>query len=347
MTAHPGARVGPAVAIDIGGTKIHAALVDPPDIDASRGGSETLHEGNTSARGVGAVPRIRGEVLRCPTPASDGPRAVIDAASALAQRALDSHGLERPAAVGVASAGIIDAATGAVAHATDALPGWPGTRLREAVVERFAAPTAVLNDVHAHGLGEALFGVGAGRASMLMVAVGTGVGGAYVRDGAVDTGATGAAGHVGHLAVPEADGLLCSCGRTGHLEALAAGPAIARLYARRTRALPHRTAAQTAALTTREIAQRAADGDELARDCLTLAGRATGRMIGGLLNVLDPAVVAVTGGVAASGPIWWAALRDGVAHDAMDATAATPVLEAAAGEHAALLGAAHAAWNAT
>ena len=74
---------------------------------------------------------------------------------------------------------------------------------------------------------------------------------------------------------------------------------------------------------------------------LRTAGRATGRMIGGLMNVLDPAVVAVTGGVSSTGPVWWQALHDGVAHDAMDALARTPVVEAAAGNHAALLGAAH------
>lgn len=311
------AAVRTALALDIGGTKINAAVVEQCTLDS--GGTDL---------------RLRGQVLRRPTPAQEGPQAVVDAAIALGRQVLDADKRPRPDAVGLASAGIIDVATGSVTHATDSLPGWPGTRLADALTDAFDAPCAVLNDVHAHGLGESLCGVGAEAASLLMVAVGTGIGGALITAGEVVTGAHGAAGHIGHMPCPEAQDVPCTCGRTGHLEGLASGPGIAAAYARRTASAP-------TAITARDVAARAAAGEPLALEMLHTAGLATGRMIGGLLNTLDPAVVAVTGGVSETGPLWWEALHEGVGLEAMDAVAGTPVLEATAGSHAALLGAAH------
>lgn len=309
------------LAVDIGGTKINAAVVDAEGLpDASL--------------------RLQGPVRHCPTPAQDGPRAVVDAAIALGREAVRTAGISTVDAVGIASAGIVDVQRGAITHATDSLPGWPGTRLAEPVAAAFAAPCSVLNDVHAHGLGEALCGVGRGRSSLLMVAVGTGIGGALISGGEVVTGAHGAAGHIGHMPCPEAEGILCSCGRSGHLEGLASGPGIAAAYARRSSAEP-------VMVTTRRIAERAAEGEDLASEVLRTAGFATGRMIGGLLNTLDPEAVAVTGGVTGTGPPWWQALHEGVRHDAMDAVVSTEIREATAGNHAALLGAAHRALRAS
>lgn len=305
------------LAVDIGGTKINAAIVDAA----------------SDAEGTTAPPlTVRGPVLRCATPAAQGALAVVDAAQSLGRTALTETGVSADA-VGVATAGIVDLGTGTITHATDALPGWPGTALTGSFTEAFGRPCAVLNDVHAHGLGEALLGAGCGQQSLLMIAIGTGIGGAFIRDGEVLAGTHGAAGHVGHLPCPEAGHLPCACGRTGHLEAIASGPGIAAAYARRS---PGGTQ-----ISTRRIAELAASDDALAIDVLHTAGIATGRMIGGMLNVLDPSVVAVTGGVSLSGPVWWQALHEGIHHDAMGALATTPVVEATAGNHAALLGAAH------
>lgn len=305
------------LALDIGGTKIQAGLV-------------AQHLDSATPTRL----RLHAEVLRCPTPASDGPQAVVASAVALGRRVLASAGLPHPEAIGLASAGIIDVARGTVTHATDSLPGWPGTPLAAEFTAAFDAPCTVLNDVHAHGLGEALCGVGAEAASLLQVAVGTGIGGALITRGEVLTGTHGAAGHIGHLPCPEAQDLPCTCGRSGHLEALASGPGIAAAYARRIGADP-------STVTARTVAEHAAAGERAAVDVLTTAGRATGRMIGGLLNAMDPDVVAITGGVSGTGPLWWQALAEGVRSEAMDAVASTPVLEATAGNHAALLGAAH------
>ena len=90
----------------------------------------------------------------------------------------------------------------------------------------------------------------------------------------------------------------------------------------------------------RALAAAAAAGDEPALEAYRVAGQATGRVIGALLNVLDPEVVALTGGVPEAGGPWHDAVREGIAREAMDVVAGTPVLEARAGSHAALLGAA-------
>lgn len=313
MTLTPTRRV---LAIDIGGTKINAAVV--------------------TAEGAGSAPAVLGPVRTVRTPAAAGAAAVVDAAVTVGREAvaatgaagIDGAGLD---GVGIASAGVIDTERGVVVAATDSLPGWVGTDLVAAFEDAFGVHASALNDVHAHGLGEAISGSGKDHDSVLLVAVGTGIGGAFVEDGRVHTGAVGAAGHIGHLPAPEAAGVPCPCGRTGHLEGFASGPGILATLQRR-----GGEAADTAAL-----AAAAAAGDELATAVLRDAGFATGRVIGGLLNVLDPGVVAITGGVSAAGELWWDEVRRGVRHDAMDAVAATALVPAASGNHAALLGAAH------
>lgn len=302
----------PVLTLDIGGTTIAAALVHS---DAA-GGAPVLEQVCTVA-----------------TPAAAGPEAIIAAALEVAERA---RGGARISAVGIASAGVIDTAGGRVTHATGSLAAWAGTDLIGPFAERFGVPVAALNDVHAHGLGEARFGVGAGRSSMLLVAVGTGIGGCHLIGGDPVLGARGAAGHLGHLAAPEAQGIPCPCGRTGHLEGLASGPGIVQLAAR----LGARDQGGGTPADGHALARAAAAGDEAAAEAYRIAGFATGRVIGGALNILDTEVVALTGGVTEVPGPWREALDDGLAHEAMDVVADTPVLPARAGSHAALLGAA-------
>ncbi|MDN5688833.1 MAG: ROK family protein [Brachybacterium sp.] len=304
----------PVLALDLGGTKIRAALVTGAGID---GGTR-----------VSSTPRVE-RVATVATPAAEGAAAILDAALELAEQVRGGAVIR---AVGISSAGVIDTARGAVTHATDALIGWAGTAIAPVVLERFAVPVSVLNDVHAHGLGEARFGVGHGRASLLLVAVGTGIGGCQVLDGSPVLGSRGAAGHIGHLAAPGAEGVPCPCGRTGHLEGLASGPGIVRLA--------RRLGADPALADGHALARAARDGDRTACEAYRIAGVATGRTVGGLLNVLDAEVVALTGGVSEAESLWRDAVSEGIAHDAMDVVADTPVLAARAGNHAALLGAA-------
>ncbi|MFC9330058.1 ROK family protein [Kitasatospora sp. NPDC057015] len=301
-----GGAAGPTVAgLDIGGTKISAGL-------------------------VGADGWL-GRVVTVPTPAAQGPAAVIEAAAA-AVRALDG----RPVAVGVGSAGVIDPAGGYVLSATDALPGWAGTDLRGALRGLLGVPVAVDNDVHAHALGESWTGAAAGRRSVLLVAVGTGVGGSLVLDGRIHHGAHAAAGHVGHVPSAAAAGLDCTCGGTGHLEVVASGPALLAEYLRRggvpgTRRLD-------------EVATAAEAGDEPARAVLAAGATALGRAVGGLANVLDPDVVLIGGGVSRCGESWWGPLRAAVEAELLPPLRGLAVRPGALGQSAAVVGAARLGW---
>ncbi|WP_394215156.1 ROK family protein [Brachybacterium vulturis] len=306
----------PVLALDLGGTKIRGALVH---------GAEPLR---TDHRAERAAPHLE-RVAETPTPATAGPSAILDAVAELAERICSGS---RVSAVGLAAAGVIDSGRGHVTHATASLAGWAGTDVRTPLEGRFGVPVSVLGDVHAHGIGEARFGTGGDRASMLLIAVGTGIGGCHVIGGSAVLGSHGAAGHVGHVPVPEAAGVPCPCGRTGHLEGLASGPGIVQLA--------RRLGADASVHDGHSLAAAAAAGADPALTAYRIAGLATGRVIGGLLNVLDPEVVALTGGVAEVGGAWREAVSRGIAQEAMDVVADTPVLPATAGSHAALLGAA-------
>ncbi|GGK77682.1 ROK family protein [Ornithinimicrobium pekingense] len=314
--------MNPTLAVDIGGTKIAAGLVPG-------------HGGGTAVEHLTTVP----------TPAAEGGEAVVQAALGAARTVLDAAA-EPPARVGISSAGTVEPGTGRVTHATNLILGWAGTPLGERFTEALGMPTAVLNDVHAHGLGEVLGGAATGTRSALVVAIGTGIGGCHVVDGAPVLGARGVAGHVGHVPVAEASGLRCSCGHDGHLEALASGTGVAAEMQRRTgRRLSGREVAALAGASADAVRADAVQRDDpdapVAREVLALAGRATGRALGGLLNVLDPQVLVVGGGLSQAGGPWRQALLEGVREQAMDVVADVPVRFSDLGVQAALRGAAH------
>ncbi|SIM60020.1 ROK family protein [Micromonospora cremea] len=248
----------PVVGIDIGGTKTAAALVD-------RGGQVV-------------------ERREVPTPARSGPGAVLDAAARLAT---DLLGVAA-GPVGVGTAGTVDPATGGIRYATDSLPGWTGTPVADALAARLGRPVLVTNDVNAAALGECWAGAGRERAHVLLVAVGTGLGGAVVRNGRVEAGARGAAGEVGHLPAPGAERLRCGCGRYGHLEAIASGSGLAAAYSIET----------GTRVTGRAVADRAAAGDRVAQRVVERAGTVLGATLAGLVALLDPEAVLVAGGAA-------------------------------------------------
>lgn len=294
------------IAIDIGGTKVACGVV-------------SLGAAASVVRGVETVP----------TDARRGGRAVLATVIAAAQAAQERAGGEA-VGIGVSSAGVIDPRTGVVTFANGLMPGWGGTPLGPELERAVGLPVSVMGDVHAHALGEARWGAGRGYASCLVIAVGTGIGGAFVERGSVMLGAHGVAGHVGHVACAEAAGVPCACGAVGHLEPVASGPGMAAEYVRRTGVL----------VDGREVARRAASGDPDAVAVLARAGRALGGALGSLCNVLDPAVVILSGSVAASGRAWREALDAGFASQAMAPVAPTPVVMGLLGGDAPLVGAA-------
>jgi len=288
----------PVVGVDIGGTKTAAALVGP--------GGEVLQR------------------REAPTPARSGPEAVLDAAARLAADLLWAAGA---GPVGVGTAGTVDPATGSIRYATDSLPGWTGTPVADALAMRLGREVRVTNDVHAAALGECWAGAGRDRAHVLLAAVGTGLGGAIVRNGHVEAGARGAAGQVGHLPAPGAERLRCGCGRYGHLEAVASGTGLATAYA----------IATGTRLSGRAVADRAAAGDATARQVVDRAGSVLGAALAGLVALLDPAAVLVAGG---AGGALLPAASHAYAAELPAGWADVPLLPAALGANAVVVGAA-------
>ncbi len=307
----PSERHDVVAALDIGGTKTAAALVS--------------RTGDVVAR------------ASAPTPGRAGATAVLETAAGLVLRLRSGPAAPSVRGLGVGSAGVVDPRTGRVLSATDALTGWAGTDLRARLAAATDLPTSVVNDVHAHALGEARYGAGRGHESLLFLAVGTGIGASFVLDGEVLVGAHAAFGHAGHQPSVYAGQLPCPCGRRGHLEAIASGPALAAEYGRR---------GGQEAEDLRVVAQRAGAGDPTAAAVIRLGGEAVGSALGGLVSVLDPHVVAVGGGVAGLGELWWDALTTTLRRDTLPSLADVPVLRASLAADAALVGAAALAWRA-
>jgi glucokinase len=290
-------------AVDIGGTKTAAALV---------------RDGVVLAR------------TRTATPARAGAAAVLDTAAALV-RSLGGT----PVAVGVGAAGLVDPVTGRTTAATSSISDWSGVDVPGGLRDRLGLPGTVLNDVQAFTLGEAAHGAGRGLPTVLGVAVGTGVGGGVHAAGILLTGRLGAAGHLGHVPVPQAVGRPCPCGATGHVEAVAAGPAIAAAYAARVGGDP---------VPLPEVVRRARAGDPDAGHVIGYAGAALGTALAGLANTLDPDRIVLGGGAAV--PELLAAVRPAFTAACMPLLGTVPLVPAALGDDAALVGAAEAALRA-
>ncbi|MDO5684310.1 MAG: ROK family protein, partial [Propionibacteriaceae bacterium] len=260
-----------------------------------------------------------------------------------ARHSLDHNGLEKApeiVAVGIGTAGVVDTATSRILSSTETFADWVGTDLGADLraIPGWALgdiPVIGNNDVDAHALGEAWLGAGAGLGSMVMVAVGTGVGGALVFGGELWTGSRFVAGELGHVPTPGASNLRCACGRLGHLEGLAAGPAMARRYTHET---GHRVDG-------RELFQRAGNGDPTARWVIDEAAAGLGRVLAGLAVAIDPEAIVIGGGVSEAGDLWWRPLRNSFQSEVIDVLADVPLLPATLGGDAPVIGAARAAYS--
>ncbi|WP_241520172.1 ROK family protein [Bifidobacterium catulorum] len=310
------------LAVDIGGTKIAVGLM--------------LARLDGHGR-MQAMPRmLRGHSI--PTGARQGGEAVLKRVIDAMRECLDAGDVPYPLlGIGVASAGVIDG-TGSVLSATSLIPGWTGMRLREAISAAFDLPVSVVGDVQAHALGEALWGCGRSLRSLLVAALGTGIGGALIVGGELVRGAHGACGHIGHMPHPDARGIPCSCGRSGHVEPIASGIGIADNYRR----LMRREGRDAPPVDGGEVSALAARGDEAARASLVLAGHAIGDVLGGLVNAVDPDAVVLSGSVVRSGRCWMDAVNEGIRRQTLGILERTPVLVGTLGSKAPLIGAAEA-----
>lgn len=303
------------VALDVGGTKIAGALV--------------RYE-SREARPTVVLERA------VPTQAGRGGAAVTQTICDVACELIaQARGCEELAGceilgVGIGTAGRVDPETGLIVYANDIMPGWGGQPLGDRVRDATGMHVTVMNDVHAHALGEARHGAAAGSHTCIMVAAGTGLGGALLFEGRVMGGAHGFAGELGCSLHPAAGNVSCEDGITGRLESIASGSGIERCY----------RADGGEALSGPEISARAAAGERLARRVIEQAGYSLGESIISWANIFDPDLVVISGSVCRSGEIWREALRQGMAAQMTNAVRGLRVVDASLGSEAPLLGAA-------
>jgi glucokinase len=312
----------PVVAIDLGGTKALAGVVEADGTVRSR---VSLPSRDLTGRPAELLDRLAEAAVKAAAEA-DLP-------------------FEAVAAVGVCVPGPLDSSRSVVAMAPNL--GWVDFPVRYELERRLPRrPVLVENDVRAAALSEHHLGAGRGYASMLAVFVGSGVGGGLVIDGHLHHGAHGGAGEIGHMVI-RAGGPRCGCGRAGCLEAMSARDAVGR-YVLREVQRGHRTVLTTIlkgdlnALTSRDLALAISQADVVAIRAARRSARYTGLAIGGVVNLLDPGIVVIGGGIAEALGERYVEFASKIARRQILASAASdvPIVASKLGDDAGLLGAA-------
>jgi glucokinase len=272
-----------AIGIDIGGTKIAGALVDAQ-------GSIVKEE-------------------KVPSPAGD-PDAMVDAVVGLIERLSAGHEV---IGAGVAAAGFIDADQSTIIYAPNI--SWRNEPFKEKLEAKLNIPVIIENDANAAAWAEFRYGAGRGYKHMIMLTIGTGVGGAVIADSHMLRGGFGIAGELGHLRMVP-NGLLCGCGQQGCLESYASGSALLRAAkalaassdpaGQRLREIE----AEAGQLSGLEVYKAILEGDAGALSILSDLGSWLGQAIASLVAVLDPEIVVIGGGVSAAGDLLLDPIRE-------------------------------------
>ncbi|MFI5804778.1 ROK family protein [Streptomyces sp. NPDC051561] len=298
-------------ALDIGGTKIAGALVD----DTGRIHLKTQQ----------------------PTPAQQDGERVMGAVGAVLAELTASPLWPRVSAVGIGSAGPVDASAGTVSPVN--VPGWRGFPL----VERVRAttgdlPVRLIGDGVAMTAAEHWQGAARGHDNALCLVVSTGVGGGLVLNGRLHPGPTGNAGHIGHISV-DLDGDHCPCGSRGCVERIASGPNIARRAAGQ-----GWTPGPDGDTTAAAVAAAAHAGDPVALASFARAAQALAAGIAATATLVEVDIAVIGGGVAGAGDVLFEPLREALAdYAALSFVRGLKVVPASMGTEAGLVGAAAAA----
>lgn len=311
-----------AIAVDLGGTNIHAALVD--------------RDGR-----IVAADKQR-------TPVAGGPDAVLGRIASIADH-LRAHAREIGAevlGVGLGIPGLVDAPAGRSVFSPNLF--WRDVPVLEPIAAALRLPVRMDNDVRCATLGEFHFGAGRGLENFVCITLGTGIGSGIVVGGRLYRGSHQSAGEIGHVRVVP-DGPPCNCGRTGCLEAVASATAVARMAGDRLAAgagglLPEYAAAGASsgsALDAALVARAALAGDAVAREILAEAGTYLGMAIATYADLVDPSVFIVGGGLSLAGELVLEPARRASARHAMPGIAERiRIAPAVTGDSAGMLGAA-------
>lgn len=328
-------RAGVAYGVDIGGTKVlGVAYADDGTVVAERRAS-TPHLSIDPARAPGeaSVARAGGELA--------------DAAAGVV-RALRADLSGEPGPVGVGFPGMVD--FGGVLRFAPHLGAAAGADIRTLVSRRLdGEPVQVANDANCTAFGELALGAARGFEDVLVVTLGTGIGGALVMGGRIVTGAHGFSGEIGHMVV-DPNGPPCPCGKRGCWERYASGGGLARLareaaLAGTLEAAVALTGGDPEAVRGEHVTSAAASGDPGARRVVEELGWWLGLGLANLVAVLDPEVVVIGGGLARVGDVLLDPARAALAAlvEGGSVRPPVPVRPAALGEHAGAIGAALAA----
>jgi glucokinase-like ROK family protein len=222
-------------------------------------------------------------------------------------------GLQDVLAFGVDVPGPIVSEAGMVV-APPIMPGWDRYPIRDRLEKMWERQVSINNDAEMGVLGEWASGAGRGERDLVFIKVGTGIGAGLLIDGQIYRGVTGSAGEIGHLTIDE-NGPLCACGNHGCLEAVAGGRAIAQ-QAQQAVQRGERTSLSNfhpvESITAREVGAAARRGDLLSQQILTRAGTHIGIAIAGLVNMFNPGMIIIGGGVAQNGDIILEPIRQAV-----------------------------------
>lgn len=254
---------------------------------------------------------IAQRVERCDVAA--GPEATLGRLEQLFDELLAEHPHEAPLwGAGLGLPGPVEFSQGRPI-APPIMPGWDAYPVRDRLSARFQVPAWVDNDVNVMALGELRAGIGKSERELMYVKVGTGIGAGLVSGGRLHRGAQGAAGDIGHVSVLDDESVLCRCGNTGCLEALAGGYALARdglAAARAGRSERLATVyAATGTVTARDITAAAGTGDPASVALLTRSGRLVGRVLAALVNFYNPSLIVMGGQVSAGEDLFLSELR--------------------------------------
>lgn len=310
----------PVLAIDLGGTKIVTAIISE-----------------------------KGEMLArkyCLTLADEGPERVISRILSAGEHLFNVGDISpsQLSGIGIAAAGAIDVEKGIITLSPN-LPGWHNIPLRGIVEEKYKVDTFLINDASAAALGEHRFGAGRGTKNLIYITVSTGIGGGIIINGKLYFGSSGGAGEIGHMTI-DVNGPRCNCGNTGCLETLASGTAIAKEAIRRISrgeksSLIKMVAGKIENITAEEVSLAAQDGDSLALEVIAKAASYLGTGMVNLVNIFNPEMIVIGGGVAKIGDLLFEPVRQAVKERAFPLLSqAVRIVPAELGDDAGLFGAA-------
>lgn len=301
----------PAIALDLGGTQVRAALVD----------------GGTVVKRAAMKTDVAG-----------GPSAVMDQFAALVAQVAGADEIAQACGIGISSAGPLDTERGVVMH-IPTIPRWDGFPFAAEVSKRFGLPAVLESDAIAAAVGEWKHGAGQGLKHLVYVTVSTGVGGGVIADGRVVRGRRGMAGHVGHLRLTQ-DGPRCFCGTVGCFEAVASGSAFGARAREAASRDPSGYLGRVENADARHVIAGARAGDAACLALVAEQARWLGQGFTSVIHAYSPERVIMGGGVAQGFDLFEPVIHEIIRADAVSPFKDVRVVPASLGDNAGLIGAA-------